>query len=258
MDVLALKPAPVQVRLYLCCLLCLLCLSDAAHSVCIVLPVLAEIRMRVCFLLLLVRVSVCVPACFSFLNIFVCVCTLSKRSVSALVCCSLRCCKQWQCTRSSYTHTPNRQVTWIGYPNTTGLPTVDYRLADQITDPPDSAQQVRARGRFRVCVCSCVFVPPWVCVLSRMDYPPRRRQAPTTARGCCPFVAFLDMRSCALTHHSSHACTHTLTHSHSYTCMLIRLHTHTHAHMHTLTHACACSHSFSHRPLVLNPFSPVC
>ncbi|XP_077235700.1 tetratricopeptide repeat (TPR)-like superfamily protein [Tasmannia lanceolata] len=33
------------------------------------------------------------------------------------------------------------QATWIGYPNTTGLPTIDYRITDSLADTPDTTQK---------------------------------------------------------------------------------------------------------------------
>ena len=33
------------------------------------------------------------------------------------------------------------QVTWLGYPNTTGLRTIDYRLTDSIADPAGSGDE---------------------------------------------------------------------------------------------------------------------
>jgi protein O-GlcNAc transferase len=33
------------------------------------------------------------------------------------------------------------QMTWIGYPNTTGLRSIHYRVTDAIADPVDTSQQ---------------------------------------------------------------------------------------------------------------------
>ena len=52
------------------------------------------------------------------------------------------------------------QITWIGYPNTTGLPFIDYRITDSIVDPPDTTQKytetlLRLPGPFL-----CYTLPP--------------------------------------------------------------------------------------------------
>ncbi len=51
------------------------------------------------------------------------------------------------------------QITYLGYPNTTGLPTMDFRIVDEITDPPEHAahcteQLLRTPG------CFLCFTPP--------------------------------------------------------------------------------------------------
>ena len=42
------------------------------------------------------------------------------------------------------------QVTWIGYPNTTGLDAIDYRLTDFITDPPGQTEAWHSEQLFRL------------------------------------------------------------------------------------------------------------
>lgn len=42
------------------------------------------------------------------------------------------------------------QVTWIGYPNTSGLSTIDYRFVDDITDPVGSADDLHSETLWRL------------------------------------------------------------------------------------------------------------
>jgi predicted O-linked N-acetylglucosamine transferase (SPINDLY family) len=42
------------------------------------------------------------------------------------------------------------QVTWIGYPNTTGMDTVDYRITDAIADPPGEDDRLHAETLVRL------------------------------------------------------------------------------------------------------------
>ncbi len=52
------------------------------------------------------------------------------------------------------------QVTWLGYPNTTGLAEIDYRLTDAHADPPDSgADDGYAERLWRLPGCFLVYAP---------------------------------------------------------------------------------------------------
>ncbi|XP_071908460.1 probable UDP-N-acetylglucosamine--peptide N-acetylglucosaminyltransferase SPINDLY [Coffea arabica] len=50
------------------------------------------------------------------------------------------------------------QVTWIGYPNTTGLPTIDYRISDPLADSPDTKQK-HVEELVRLPACFLCYTP---------------------------------------------------------------------------------------------------
>jgi predicted O-linked N-acetylglucosamine transferase (SPINDLY family) len=51
------------------------------------------------------------------------------------------------------------QVTYLGYPNITGVKTIDYRLSDAVADPPGEPAS-ESEMLFRLPGCFCCFQPP--------------------------------------------------------------------------------------------------
>ncbi|MCE9620026.1 MAG: tetratricopeptide repeat protein [Planctomycetes bacterium] len=52
------------------------------------------------------------------------------------------------------------QATWIGYPNTTGLSSIDYRITDALCDPPGQSEAFHTEKLFRLPDCFSCFQPP--------------------------------------------------------------------------------------------------
>jgi protein O-GlcNAc transferase len=52
------------------------------------------------------------------------------------------------------------QVTYLGYPNTTGLEAIDYRIVDAITDPPARADALHTEELIRLPRCFVAYSPP--------------------------------------------------------------------------------------------------
>jgi protein O-GlcNAc transferase len=52
------------------------------------------------------------------------------------------------------------QATYLGYPNTTGLPTIDYRIVDDLTDPAPRANQWCTEKLIRLDGCFLCYSPP--------------------------------------------------------------------------------------------------
>jgi predicted O-linked N-acetylglucosamine transferase (SPINDLY family) len=73
------------------------------------------------------------------------------------------------------------QVTYIGYPNTTGVPTIDYRIVDAITDPP-GAESMATEKLIRLDGCFLCYSPP--------DDAPPVAPPPSEANGFITFGSF--------------------------------------------------------------------
>lgn len=52
------------------------------------------------------------------------------------------------------------QVSWLGYPNTTGVRTIDYRITDAIADPEGSADALYTEKLVRLAHCFLCYSPP--------------------------------------------------------------------------------------------------
>jgi len=74
------------------------------------------------------------------------------------------------------------QVTWLGYPQTTGLGAIDYRITDQVTDPPGASQPHYAERLLRLPGIFSCFAPP--------EEAPEVGEPPFLERGSITFGSF--------------------------------------------------------------------
>jgi len=76
-------------------------------------------------------------------------------------------------------------VTWLGYPDTTGLPVIDYRITDEVADPP-GAEELCVERLYRMRAGCLVYRPP--------EQAPEPAAAPCQTAGAVTFGNFDDPR----------------------------------------------------------------
>jgi protein O-GlcNAc transferase len=74
------------------------------------------------------------------------------------------------------------QATWLGYPDGTGLPEVDYRITDRLSDPPGTSDLLHCERLIRLEPSFCCYQPP--------GYAPEVAPPPCLASGRVTFGSF--------------------------------------------------------------------
>ncbi|MGE0737046.1 MAG: tetratricopeptide repeat protein [Alphaproteobacteria bacterium] len=74
------------------------------------------------------------------------------------------------------------QISWLGYPNTTGLSTIDYRITDEIADPPGDGDALHTETLLRI-------PAPFVCYGGSMPTPDTA-PPPCLRKGAVTFGSF--------------------------------------------------------------------
>lgn len=74
------------------------------------------------------------------------------------------------------------QITYLGYPNTTGVPAMDYRLVDAVTDPEPAADAFATEKLVRFAPTAWAYLPP--------AYAPEPGALPALHNGYVTFGAF--------------------------------------------------------------------
>jgi predicted O-linked N-acetylglucosamine transferase (SPINDLY family) len=74
------------------------------------------------------------------------------------------------------------QVTWLGYPNTTGMTTMDWRITDRFADPPGESDSLHTERLYRMPECFLCFQAPSPC--------PEVGPLPAAADGRVTFASF--------------------------------------------------------------------